>query len=367
MKKRDRLFWLQFATPFIAIGFAFLIGGIIILLLGKNPFEVYWTMFSFSFGQLDSIGVILYRATPYIFAGLAVAIGFQFGLFNIGAEGQYKIGLVTAAVVGYSLTGLPAVIHLPLTILAGAIGGMLWGLLPIWLKLRRGVFEVISSLMFNYIAGSLLHFLLTGPLLDTNQVGSTQRIMRTPFILPSAKVPTLHGLLRLVGIPMPEYVYVNWMLIFGIALCAVAYWLIWKTPFGYELRSVSGNATASRAAGINARRMAFITFMISAGIAGMAGLSEMLSQHGYMSVDFPSGYGFTGIAVALIARNNPFGIILAAILFGFLERGAQGIQVIAGVPSEVVTILQGVIILSIVVAYSILGRYVRIQKKKEAA
>jgi simple sugar transport system permease protein len=174
-------------------------------------------------------------------------------------------------------------------------------------------------------------------------------------------------LFRLIGINMPQYVHANWMLILGIALCALTYWLIWRTPFGYELRAVSGNAIAARASGINAQRMAFVTFLLSAGIAGMAGLSEMLSQTGYMSVDFPSGYGLTGIAIALIARNNPFGIIFSALLFGFLERGAQGIQVLAGVPSEVVTILQGVIILSIVIAYSILGRYVRIQKKKEAA
>jgi simple sugar transport system permease protein len=367
MKKRDRLFWLQLATPIIAIGVAFLIGAVIILLTGKNPFLVYWTMFAFSFGQLDSIGIILYRATPYIFTGLAVAIGFQLGLFNIGAEGQYKMGLLAAAVVGYSLTGLPAVIHVPLTILAGICGGMLWGVLPIWLRLKRGVHEVISSIMFNYIAGSLLHYLLTGPLLHTNQVGVSQRIMRTPFVLPTAHVPTLHGLFRLIGINMPQYVHANWMLILGIALCALTYWLIWRTPFGYELRAVSGNAIAARASGINAQRMAFVTFLLSAGIAGMAGLSEMLSQTGYMSVDFPSGYGLTGIAIALIARNNPFGIIFSALLFGFLERGAQGIQVLAGVPSEVVTILQGVIILSIVIAYSILGRYVRIQKKKEAA
>lgn len=365
--KKERLFWLQVATPFIAILFAFLIGAVIVAAIGKNPLYVFGTMLAFAFGQVDSLGLILFRATPYIFTGLGVAVGFQLGLFNIGAESQYKVGLFTAAVAGYSFAGLPAVLHVPLTILAGVAGGMLWGLLPITLKLKRGVHEVISTIMLNYTAVSLLHYLLTGPFLDQNQIGATQRIMRTKFIAESARIPTVHGLTKLLHIPLPNYVHLNYMFFIGIALCAAVYWLIWKTPFGYELRAVAGNQAAAQAAGINVKRTMFITFMLSAGIAGLAGLSEMMTSYGYMSVDFPSGYGFTGIAVALLGKNNPFGVILAALLFGFLERGAEGIQVIAGVPQEVITILQGIIILSVVVAYSILSRYIRIQKKKEAA
>lgn len=365
--KRDKYFWLQLATPFIAIVFAFLVGAVIILAIGKNPLAVFGTMLSFSFGKLDSVGLILFRATTYIIIGLSVAIGFQIGLFNIGAEGQYKIGLFTAAVVGYLFPGLPAIIHIPLTIVAGMAGGMLWGLLPIFLKVRRGVHEVITTIMLNYIAVSLLHYLLTGPFLDQNQVGVSQRIMRTPYLAATAQMPGIQPILGFLGIKLPQYVHLNYMLFVGIALCILTYWLIWKTPFGYELRSVAGNQAAARAAGINVKGMLFKTFLLSAGVAGMAGLSEMMGYYHYMSVDFPSGYGFTGIAVALLARNNPFGIILSALLFGFLERGAQGIQILAGVPSEVITILEGVIILSIVVAYSLLSRYIRIQKKKEAA
>lgn len=365
--KRDRFFWLQLATPFIAILFAFVIGAIIVMAIGKNPLSVFGTMVAFSFGKVDSLGLILFRATPYIFTGLGVAIGFQLGLFNIGAESQYKIGLFVAAVVGYSFPGLPAIIHIPLTIIAGIIGGMLWGLLPIYLKLNRGVHEVISTIMLNHTATSLLHYLLTGPFLDQNQTGATQRIMRTKFFAESARIPTVHGLTDLLHIPLPKYVHLNYMFFIGIALCVVVYWLIWKTPFGYELRAVAGNRTAAEAAGINVKKIMFFAFMLSAGIAGMAGLSEAMTMYGYMSVDFPGGYGLTGIAVALLGKNNPFGVILSALLFGFLERGAQGIQVLAGVPSEVITILQGVIILSVVVAYSLLSRYIRIQKKKEAA
>lgn len=365
--KRDRFFWLQLATPFIAILFAFLIGAIIVLAIGKNPFTVFGTMLAFNFGQVDSLGLILFRATPYIFTGLGVAIGFQIGLFNVGADSQYKIGLFTAAIVGYSFPGMPAIIHVPLTILAGAAGGMIWGLLPILLRLKRGVHEVISTIMLNYTAASLLHYLLTGPFLDQNQVGATQRIMRTKIMADSARIPTVHGLTKLLHIPLPNYVHLNYMFVIGIALCVVIYWLIWKTPFGYELRAVAGNQSAAEAAGINVKKVLFFTFMLSSGIAGMAGLSEAMTSYGYMSVDFPSGYGFTGVAVALLGKNNPFGVILSALLFGFLERGAQGIQVLAQVPQEVITILEGVIILSIVVAYSVLSRYIRIQKKKEAA
>ncbi|MEW6724183.1 MAG: ABC transporter permease [Bacillota bacterium] len=366
LRNRERL--IQLFTPLGAVLAAFLVGALIILILGKNPLTVYARMLSYSFGRVDSIAIIMYRATPLIFTGLAVALSFKIGLFNIGVEGQYRMGVLTAAVAGFAIRGIPAFIHIPLAILAGALGGLLWGLLPILLKLKRGVHEVITTIMTNYIGLNLIHYLLTGPLLDRNQVtGFGGKIMRTPFIAESAQMPKLHGLFSLFSIKLPGYIYLNWFFVIAIILCILVYYLIERTTFGYEVRAVAGNPTAAQTAGINVRSIYLKVFLMSAGIAGLAGLSELMGYYRHMEVSFPSGYGFLGIAVALLGKNSPFGVIIAALLFGFLARGAEGIQILADVPSEVITILQGVIILSIVVAYELVNRYIRIQRKKEAA
>ncbi len=365
-----RFFWWQAATPFLAILFASFIGSLIMLAIGKNPFMVYAEMFSFSFGRIDSVGTILFRATPLIFAGLASALSFRINLFNIGVEGQYLIGAVFASIVGFSLKGLPAFIHLPLVILAAMLGGVLWAWLPAYLKVKRGVHEVISTIMMNYVAFSLMHWLIADIFIDRSQVigagGYGSPRVRMPLIEQSARIPTMHGFFAHFGINFPSHVYVNWLLFVGIALAGVMYYVIWRTPFGYEIRAVAQNPDAAEAAGINAKRQMFRTFLLSGAIAGLVGLSDLLAYFGYLDIDFPRGRGFDGIAVALLGKNDPFGVIIGAVLFGFLSRGAEGVQVFSGVPAEVITIIQGVMILSIVVAYEIVSRYIRIQKKKEA-
>lgn len=365
-----RFLWWQVATPFLAILFASFIGSLIMLAIGKNPLMVYAEMFSFSFGRIDSVGTILFRATPLIFAGLACAISFRINLFNIGVEGQYLIGATAASIVGFSLKGLPAFIHLPLVILAAMAGGVLWAWLPAYLRVKRGVHEVISTIMMNYVAFSLMHWLIANVFLDKSQVigvgGYGSPRVRMPVIEASARIPTMHSFFAHFGINFPKYVYVNWLLLVGIALAAVLFYVIWRTPFGYEIRAVAQNPHAAEAAGINAKQVMFRTFLISGAIAGLVGLSDLLAFFGYLDIDFPRGRGFDGIAVALLGKNDPFGVIIGAVLFGFLSRGAEGVQVFAGVPAEVITIIQGVMILSIVVAYEIVARYIRIQKKKEA-
>ena len=365
-----RFFWWQVATPFLAILFASFIGSLIMLAIGKNPLMVYAEMFSFSFGRIDSVATILFRATPLIFAGLASAIAFRINLFNIGVEGQYLIGATFASIVGFSLKGWPAYIHLPLVILSAMLGGVLWAWLPAYLKIKRGVHEVISTIMMNYVAFSLMHWLIANVFLDRGQIvgagGYGSPRVRMPIIEASARIPTMHGFFAHFGINFPKYVYVNWLLFVGIALAAVLYYVIWRTPFGYEIRAVAQNPEAAEAAGINAKRQMFRTFLISGAIAGLVGLSDLLAFFGYLDIDFPRGRGFDGIAVALLGKNDPFGVLIGAVLFGFLSRGAEGVQVFAGVPAEVITIIQAVMILSIVIAYEIVSRYIRVQKKKEA-
>lgn len=359
-----RLLLLQIATPVLAIAFGMLISSIIILAIGRNPLEVFGVMVRFSLTRTDSLFSILFKSTPLIFAGLAVAMSFRVNLFNIGVEGQYYIGAFCAAFVGFSLRGLPAVVHLPLALLAAMAGGMLWALLPIVLKLRRGAHEVITTIMMNYIASALILYLIADVFRDPAQAGTPR--VRTPDVALAARVPSLGPLFGSFGFTGSDVQKLNGLLLLGVLVCIILAYALARTRFGYEVRAVAANPFAAEAAGIPNRRVEFGMFMLSAGIAGLIGLNDILGFFGYLDIDFPKGLGFLGISVALVAKNNPLGVVLAALLFGFLDRGAQGVQFFARVPKETIVIMQAIIILAIVVAYELLTRYIRTQRKREA-
>ncbi|ADL07362.1 ABC transporter permease [Thermosediminibacter oceani] len=368
MKRKYLITVLRVLAPVLAIVLSVLISSIVILAIGKSPLQVFYTIFQFSFSRLDSVAIILYNATPLIFSGLAVSLGFRMGLFNIGVEGQYLMGAFFAALAGFSLKGLPAVIHLPLVILCGALGGMLWSFIPIYLKVKRGVHEVISTIMLNYISFSLIHYLIADVFMDRSQKlleGLGSMLARTPKLPPSALMPKLHGFLGLFGIELPRHVYLNWFFPLGLLLAGLTYYLLMYTPFGFELRAVGQNQEAARTAGIKPERVYMVGFLLSGAVAGLVGLSDLLGYFGYMDLDFPRNYGFDGIAVALIGQNNPFGIIVSAMLFGFLRRGAEGIQTLLGVPMDTIVILQAVMILSIVVITKVMNDYIKRLEKKE--
>ncbi len=369
MNKKTKILCLQILTPLAAVLFAMIVSSFLMLAIDKNPLEVYATMVEFSFSRMDSMAAILFNATPLIFSGLSVAVGFRLGLFNIGVEGQYFMGAFCAALVGFSFTNLPMLIHLPLAIAAAMAGGMLWSAIAIYLKLKRGVHEVISTIMLNYIAYSLIHYLVADVFMDQNQnipEGLGSPLIRTAKMAESALMPKLHGLMGLFGVELPSYVYVNWFFLLAIALAVGVYYLIQHTPFGFEIRAVGQNPGAAEASGIKPAGVYLRGFLLSGAIAGLVGLSHLLCFYGFLDLDFPKSLGFNGIAVALMGNNNPLGIVLSALLFGFLSRGAEGIQTFLGVPMESVVIMQGIIILSVVVAANILGRYIRIWEKKEA-
>ena len=361
---KGRLLLLQIAAPALAILFGMVISSIIILAIGRSPFEVFGIMVRFSLGRTDSLFSILFKSTPLILSGLAVALSFRVNLFNIGVEGQYYIGAFFAAYVGFSLRGLPAAVHLPLALLAAALGGMVWGLLPIILKLRRGAHEVITTIMMNYIASAVLLYLINDIFRDPSQAGTPR--VRTPDVAAAARIPSLGPLFAQFGLTGSDVQKLNALLLLGVLLAIVLAFVLARTRFGYEVRVVSANPEAAEAAGIPNARVQFWVFMLSAGVAGLIGLNDILGFFGYLDIDFPKGLGFLGISIALLAKNNPIGVIPAALLFGFLDRGAQGVQFFARVPKETIVIMQAIIILAIVVAYELMTRYIRIQRKREA-
>ena len=358
---------LQAAAPLGALLFALLAGAAFIAAIGYNPLLVYGTFFSFSLGRSDSLGAILFYATPLIFAGLSVAVGFKAGLFNIGVEGQYLFGAFCAAWVGFSLHGLPPWMHLPLAVLAAMGGAMLWILLPACLRVYRGVHEVFGTIMLNYVAFSLLHYLVADVYMDRNQnipAGLGSPIIRTPLFESSVMAPKMHGFFHVFGIDIPEYISVNWFFVLGLLMAAGCYYLFWHTPLGFEIRATGLGIDAVHAAGINVHHVRMKSFLISGALAGLVGLSYLFGYYDSLDLDFPRNFGFTGIAVALMANNNPLGVIPAALLFGLLNRGAEGVQTFLSIPMELVVIFQGIIIVSVAVTMHDVDRLLQKRERR---
>jgi len=291
----------------------------------------------------------LVAATPYIFASLGVALGFRAGVFNIGAEGQLYMGAIFSAFVGYSLTGLSPWIHIPLAMGAGALGGALWGFIPGWLKAKTGGHEVINTIMMNYVAYNLSTWLLSGPM---RRPGEYNPI--SPNIQPSAMLPNFFG--------PPTRLHLGFLI--ALAMAVLVYWLIFKTTWGFELRTVGSNPKAARYAGMNIVVVTILGMTLSGALAGMAGANEVLGVNHNLALSFSSGYGFDSIALALLGKNNPVGVVLAALLFGTLRNGATRMQVVSGIPIYIISVLQA-IILAFIAAPAIIRTIYRLRAPKE--
>ena len=274
----------------------------------------------------------LTASTPFIFASLAVALGFRSGVFNIGAEGQLFVGAIFSAFVGYSVTGLPAIIHIPLALLAGALGGALWGFIPGWLKAKTGGHEVINTIMMNYIAFRLSDWLLSGPMKRPESFNPVSPTIQTSAMLP-----------RFFQTP------IRFHLGFFIALAVawLVYWLLFRTRWGFDLRSVGINPRAARYAGMSIVSVTVMAMSLSGALAGLAGTNEVLGLNHNLAMAFSSGYGFDSIALALLGKNHPLGVVLASILFGTLRTGATRMQVVAQIPIDIITVLQAFILIFI--------------------
>jgi simple sugar transport system permease protein len=291
----------------------------------------------------------LVAATPYIYGGLAVAVGFRAGLFNIGVEGQLFVGALCATFVGYSLTGLPLIIHLPLTLLAGAGGGALWGLIPGYLKAKFGAHEVINTIMMNYIAFRLSDWLLNGPMQRPESFNPV-----SPFIQDSAKLPRFFE--------NPIRFHAGFFLALLVAL--LVWWFLFRSRWGFDLRTVGANPNAARYAGMSIVKWTVLAMVISGALGGMAGTNEVIGVNYNMAMAFSSGYGFDSIALALLGNSHPVGVVLSALLFGALRNGATRMQVVAGIPNDIISILQA-LILMFIAAPAIIRTIYRLRKPAE--
>jgi simple sugar transport system permease protein len=318
--------------PVTSVMLAFLAGGLIIALFGFNPLDAGLNLLIGSFGSLNAIGESLVKTIPLIFTGLAYALAARCGMVNIGAEGQLYMGGFLATLTGVYLAKLPGFIHLPLAVLAGFIGGGLWGLLAGWLKVKFGASEVITTIMLNYIAQYWVGFLVSGPMKEPpGDFPQTMPIAATavlPRLIPGTR---LH-----LGI------------VLALFCVYLFYFFLWKTTMGYETRVVGMNPEAALYAGMNPSGNILLGMFLAGGFAGLAGTCEILGIQGRMIANFSPGYGFDGIAVALLGQNSPIGIILAAFLFGMIRAGANLMQMVSGVPVSAVYIIQALVILFVV-------------------
>ena len=342
-------------VPILAILTAMVVGGVIIALVGGNPFAAYIGLGQGAFGSFKALSETAVWATPYIFAGLAVALAFKGGLFNIGAEGQLALGAVASAWFGYALPdilgfSLPAIIHIPLAVGMGVLAGALWAAIPGALKAYTGGHEVINTIMMNYIALNMVSFLLNGPMKDRSP---NNVIARTPAIAESARIPVLFEGLR-----------VHWGFVLALVVAAVVWWLLWKTTVGFEIRTVGSNPDAAKYAGINVKRIIILTMALSGALAGLAGAIEVTGLNYRHELGFSVGYGFDAIAIALLGKTHPLGVVLAAILFAGMRNGATRMQFLTQIPVDIISVIQALILL-FVAADAIIRYIYRIKVEEE--
>jgi ABC-type uncharacterized transport system permease subunit len=333
--------WAEYGLlPLLNLVVAFLIAGLVVVALGENPLEASGYLVRGAFGDAEMLSWTLFYATNFVFTGLAVAIAFHAGLFNIGAEGQAYIGGLGLSLVCLYLGDLPFVLILPLAILAAALFGAVWGFIPGWLQARRGSHIVITTIMFNFIAASIMTYLLVYVLI---RPGSSSPESAT--FAQNAWMPQLWEIAGAFGLELPRSP-LNLAFFWALA-CAVLFWLfLSKTRAGFELRVVGRNDQAAVYAGISPARWQMIAMALSGALASFIALNEVMGSQHRLLINFTGGYGFVGIAVALMGRNHPVGILLAAILFGALYQGGSELAFdMPAITKDMVVVVQGLVIL----------------------
>lgn len=350
---------LKLLIPLVAVLLAFLVGSLVIIARGVNPLEAYGALFKGAFGGLDSIGTTIRKATPLLLTGLAVVFGYRGGVFNIGAEGQLILGGMAATAVGVRFPGLPIWLHVLLCVVAAMLAGALWALLPGALKAFRGFNEVITTLMMNYIAVQVLAWSVRQDTVTTltwrfwqyfGLKDPAQPFARSATIFESAKLPVLWAQMRL-----------NLGAAIAVVAAILVFILLWRTAFGFAVRTVGSNPHAARYAGIKVSRTMLGTMLISGALAGLAGGIEIMGNQGRIIDDFLLNVGFDGIPVALVGQLHPVGALISALFFGGLRAGSNTMQIMVGVPISLIYILQALAILFAIAgtAVNISGRLAR--------
>ncbi len=330
--------------PFFAVLLALIIGAVMLMALGVNPFVAYGAMLNGAFGSVSSITQTLVKATPLLLVGLGVTIAFRGGVINIGGEGQIIVGALAATATAVSLPNVPGIVLLPAALIAGTLSGAVWGAIPGVLKSRVGVNEILSTVMMNQIALQLSNYLLRGPLIDPAEIEAGTRIAQ------SALLPKQTWLMRLIPRTL-----LHAGAIMAVILAVLVYIFLWRTTIGYRIRAVGLNPDASRYAGIPVPFYQSLALTLGGAFAGLAGAVEVLGVQHRMMEGLSSGYGFSGIVAALFGKLHPLGTIPASVLFGGMLVGADKMQRTVQVPSALIVTLSGLIVL-FVVSSDILAR-----------
>ncbi|HEY5248515.1 MAG TPA: ABC transporter permease [Dermatophilaceae bacterium] len=337
----------------MAVLFAVVVSSIILLATGHAPLTVFSDMWNYA-NTPDQRAIILNNATTYYLSGVAVAIGFRMNLFNIGVDGQYRVAAIVAAAVAGALHLAP-ILDVAIVLVVAMLVGAAWAAIAGLLKVKRGVSEVISTIMLNYIANALTAYLLTPDRLAVPIAGSNN--IGTRIIPPNGRVP---GFAVIPGASVQVYGLIILAVVVG-----VGYWfMLNRTRFGYDLRATGRSETAAVASGINVKRMVLVSMIMSGAVAGLVAMPTLLGEAYTYSNGFPAGIGFVGISVALLGRNNPVGIAFGAILWSFLSS-SQLILDLGDVPKEIITIMQGISVFSVVIAYELVRRYSIVQQQRE--
>ncbi len=334
--------WLEVVViPLLNIILALFFAGLILLAIGVNPVEAVGIMINGAIGYQGGLGYTLYYTTNFIFTGLAVAIAFHANLFNIGGEGQAYIGGLGVAIVFLTLDKyLPGLLLVPLGILAAALFGAAWAFIPGWLQAYRGSHVVITTIMFNFIASSLMVYLLVNVLIKPGQMSPESR-----YFEEAAWLPQMHEVFSWFGIAITR-TPLNLSFVLALICCVLVWVYIWRTRWGYDLRTAGFSESAAVYAGIHPKKVVVVAMCISGALAGMVAVNEIMGVHHRLIMNFPAGYGFTGIAVSLMGRNHPVGIIMASLLFGVLYQGGAELAFeIPKITREMVVAIQGLIIL----------------------
>ena len=326
--------------PLLNLAAALVVSGLIVLALGESPLQAVRLLIYGAFGFGEAVGYTLFYATNFIFTGLCVAVAFHCGLFNIGGEGQAYLGGLGVTLVALHLGFLPSALVLPLGVLAAALFGAAWAFLPGWLQAKRGSHVVITTIMFNFLAAALMTYLLVNVLIRPGQ-----QAPESATFPPSAWMPQVHHVLAAVGIevaPSP----LNLALVLALLCCVLVWAFVWHTRWGYELRVVGRSEHAAVYGGISPARSIVLAMLVSGALAGLVAVNEIMGGQHRLVLNFTGGYGFVGIAVALMGRNHPVGVVLAALLFGALYQGGSEVAFeMPAIGRDMIVAVQGLVIL----------------------